>query len=294
MKFYPTDDLKEEEIFLRLDHVNDAQPEKRWLPAYYFDICRRDGTKAGHCDLRIGHNEKTYIGGNIGYAVDEPYRGHHYAARACRLLFRLANRHGMDYVIITCDPAKRLSTRREALRVIGLDTFVAICAGLIIFPACAAFNVEASSGAGLAFMSLPNVFNSMGPVAGRIVGVLMEEIAAHGCYLAAQCCEHLNRALVVEESTAERFGFEEVCVRPRPKAGGSFATAVYESMEHPVVVEHVKAKAGLDIGNTMIGMHMCDVAVPLRLEHNKIGEAAVNAAYSRPKLIGGVRADYPD
>ena len=111
MKFYPTDDLKEEEIFLRLDHVNDAQPEKRWLPAYYFDICRRDGTKAGHCDLRIGHNEKTYIGGNIGYAVDEPYRGHHYAARACRLLFRLANRHGMDYVIITCDPANRASAR---------------------------------------------------------------------------------------------------------------------------------------------------------------------------------------
>ena len=135
---------------------------------------------------------------------------------------------------------------------------------------------------------------SVPEIAGRIVGVLMEEISAHGCYLAAQCCEHLNRALVVEESTAERFGFEEVCVRPRPKAGGSFATAVYESMEHPVVVEHVKAKAGLDIGNTMIGMHMCDVAVPLRLEHNKIGEAAVNAAYSRPKLIGGVRADYPD
>ena len=135
---------------------------------------------------------------------------------------------------------------------------------------------------------------SVPEIAGRIVGVLMEEIAAHGCYLAAQCCEHLNRALVVEESTAERFGFEEVCVRPRPKAGGSFATAVYESMEHPVVVEHVKAKAGLDIGNTMIGMHMCDVAVPLRLEHNTIGEAAVNAAYSRPKLTGGVRADYPD
>lgn len=135
---------------------------------------------------------------------------------------------------------------------------------------------------------------SVPEIAASIVGVLMDEVAANGCYLAAQCCEHLNRALVVEESTAEKFGYEEVCVRPRPKAGGSFATAVYESMDHPVVVEHVKAKAGLDIGNTMIGMHMCDVAVPLRLEHNMIGEATVNAAFSRPKLIGGVRADYPD
>lgn len=135
---------------------------------------------------------------------------------------------------------------------------------------------------------------SVPEIADSIVGVLMEVIAENGCFMAAQCCEHLNRALVVEASTAEKFGFEEVCVRPRPKAGGSFATAVYESMEHPVVVEHVKARAGLDIGNTMIGMHMCDVAVPLRLEHNRIGEASVNAAFSRPKLIGGVRAEYPE
>ncbi len=111
MQFYPVDDLKNDEIFLRLDHTCEAQPEKRWLPAYYFNICLTDGTKVGYCDLRIGHNDKTYIGGNIGYGIDEAYRGHHYAARACALLFRQARKHQMDYVIITCDPANRASAR---------------------------------------------------------------------------------------------------------------------------------------------------------------------------------------
>ncbi len=130
--------------------------------------------------------------------------------------------------------------------------------------------------------------------AGAVVAGIMPVIEAKGGLLAAQCCEHLNRALVVERSTAEKFGYDIVCVRPRPKAGGSFATAVYEYFTYPVVVEHIRASAGLDIGNTMIGMHMRDVAVPLRLETKKIGQAWVNAAYSRPKLIGGSRADYPD
>ena len=112
--------------------------------------------------------------------------------------------------------------------------------------------------------------------------------------LAAQCCEHLNRALIMERAAAEKFGYEIVCVRPRPKAGGSFATAVYEAMDDPVAVEFVKADAGLDIGNTMIGMHLKHVAVPLRLSVKTIGEAAVNAARTRPKLIGGSRAEYPD
>ena len=109
-----------------------------------------------------------------------------------------------------------------------------------------------------------------------------------------QCCEHLNRALIMERAAAEKFGYEIVCVRPRPKAGGSFATAVYEAMDDPVAVEFVKADAGLDIGNTMIGMHLKHVAVPLRLSVKTIGEAAVNAARTRPKLIGGSRAEYPD
>ena len=127
-------------------------------------------------------------------------------------------------------------------------------------------------------------------VATTILSVLSEK----GIFLAAQCCEHLNRALVIEREAAEKFMIEEVCVRPMPKAGGSFATAVYDNMKDPVVVEHVKAKAGLDIGCTLIGMHLKDVAVPLRLTVKTIGCASVIAAYTRPKLIGGVRAHYPD
>ena len=119
-------------------------------------------------------------------------------------------------------------------------------------------------------------------------------LAENGIWLAAQCCEHLNRALIMERADAERFGYEIVCVRPRPKAGGSFATAVYEAMDDPVAVEFVKADAGLDIGNTMIGMHLKHVAGPLRLSVKTIGEAPVNAARTRPKLIGGSRAEYPD
>lgn len=127
-------------------------------------------------------------------------------------------------------------------------------------------------------------------VATTILSVLNEK----GIFIAAQCCEHLNRALVIEREAAEKFMLEEVCVRPMPKAGGSFATAVYDNMKDPVVVEHVKAKAGLDIGCTLIGMHLKDVAVPLRLTVKTIGCASVNAAYTRPKLIGGVRAHYPE
>ena len=109
--FYPVEDLRDDVICLQLDHTCEAQPEKRWLPAYYFNICLLDGTKIGYCDLRIGHNEKTYIGGNIGYGIDEAYRGHHYAARACALLFRQAQKHRMAYVIITCVPENLASAR---------------------------------------------------------------------------------------------------------------------------------------------------------------------------------------
>jgi len=133
------------------------------------------------------------------------------------------------------------------------------------------------------------------PETGKAVAeAILEVLNENGLYLAAQCCEHLNRALVIERAAAEKFMYDEVCVRPMPKAGGSFATAVYDSLSDPVVVEHVRAKAGLDIGNTLIGMHLRDVAVPVRLETRKIGEAHLNAAYTRPKLIGGVRAHYPE
>lgn len=114
----------------------------------------------------------------------------------------------------------------------------------------------------------------------------------NGIFLAAQCCEHLNRALVITRECAEKYGYEEVCVVPWLKGGGSFATAAYHGFENPVVVEHIKASAGIDIGSTLIGMHLKDVAVPLRLKEKYIGNAYLTAAYTRPKLIGGERAVY--
>ncbi len=113
-----------------------------------------------------------------------------------------------------------------------------------------------------------------------------------GIYLAAQCCEHLNRALIIENEAAERFGYEVVAVVPQPKAGGSFATCAYNNFVQPVAVENVKAKAGLDIGGTLIGMHLKAVAVPVKLSVKKIGEAIILCAKTRPKYIGGERAHY--
>lgn len=111
-------------------------------------------------------------------------------------------------------------------------------------------------------------------------------------YLAAQCCEHLNRALILEQEIAEKLGYEIVNAMPQAKAGGSFATTVWQNMTNPVAVEHIKASAGLDIGNTLIGMHLKAVAVPVRLSINKIGEAPIVCARTRPKFIGGERAQY--
>ena len=113
-----------------------------------------------------------------------------------------------------------------------------------------------------------------------------------GIYLAAQCCEHLNRALIIERECAEKYGYDEVAVVPQPKAGGSFATITFGSLNDAVAVEHVKAKAGIDIGGTLIGMHLSAVAVPVRLSIKKIGEANILCARTRPKYIGGERAHY--
>lgn len=113
-----------------------------------------------------------------------------------------------------------------------------------------------------------------------------------GIYLAAQCCEHLNRALIIERECAKNYGLEEVCVVPQPKAGGSFATTAWKNFEAPVAVEEIRAQAGLDIGGTLIGMHLRRVAVPVRLEQNRIGDAILLAARTRPKYIGGSRAKY--
>ena len=119
-----------------------------------------------------------------------------------------------------------------------------------------------------------------------IYGVLSEK----GIYLAAQCCEHLNRAIITEREAAA--GADIVNVVPQPKAGGSFATAAYHSFRDPVALEHIRADAGLDIGGTLIGMHLKEVAVPLRLGIDHIGSALLLAARVRPKFIGGVRAVY--
>lgn len=128
------------------------------------------------------------------------------------------------------------------------------------------------------------------------VGKVVFETAKKICdekklFLACQCCEHLNRALVIEEKCASKYGYEEVCVVPWVHGGGSLATAAYRGFENAGVVEHIKASAGIDLGLTMIGMHLKDVAVPVHFEE-KVGEAIVCGAYSRPKLIGGERAKY--
>lgn len=127
-----------------------------------------------------------------------------------------------------------------------------------------------------------------------VFAVMNEEFNAAGILVAAQCCEHLNRALIMEQSTAERFGYETVNAVPMPKAGGSFATAAWKFMQAPVAVEKIRAHAGIDIGNTLIGMHLREVAVPFRIEHPQIGSAYTVCARTRPKFIGGERAHYSD
>lgn len=119
-------------------------------------------------------------------------------------------------------------------------------------------------------------------------------LKAHGIFLAAQCCEHLNRAIITEREAAIRQGREIVNVVPQPKAGGSFATITYQTLEQPVAVEHICADAGIDIGGVLIGMHLREVAVPLTLRIKQIGEAHITSARTRPKFIGGERAHYDD
>lgn len=102
--FFDTSFLTNDEISLALERTADANEKRGWVPAYYFAICDKRGTKVGECDFRIGHNANTYYGGNIGYSVYPQYRGRRYAAKACRLLFALARLHGMEYLYISCDP----------------------------------------------------------------------------------------------------------------------------------------------------------------------------------------------
>ncbi|MEG1880784.1 MAG: TIGR01440 family protein [Oscillospiraceae bacterium] len=117
-------------------------------------------------------------------------------------------------------------------------------------------------------------------------------LKAKNIFLAAQCCEHLNRAIIIERAAAKLYGYEIVSVVPQPKAGGSFATAAYAGFSDPVAVETIKASAGIDIGGTLIGMHLKNVAVPIRLDIKRIGQANILCAKTRPKYIGGGRAVY--
>ncbi len=133
---------------------------------------------------------------------------------------------------------------------------------------------------------------SVRPVAQAVFDGIYPVLKERGIFIAAQCCEHLNRAIITERTCAEKYFLEPVCVRPQPKAGGSFATVTYDTLEEPVALEHIRAHAGIDIGGTLIGMHLREVAVPVRLSVSSIGEARIICARTRPKYIGGPRAVY--
>lgn len=139
--------------------------------------------------------------------------------------------------------------------------------------------------------------HAVGSLSSPEIGVAVFEglqgaLKARGIYLAAQCCEHLNRAIIIERAAVPHADI--VNVIPQPKAGGSFATAAYQGFDDPVALEEIRADAGIDIGNTLIGMHLKRVAVPLRLAVTRVGQAPVNAARTRPKFIGGDRAGYDE
>ncbi len=179
----------------------------------------------------------------------------------------------MDYEVIKKQAA---SVVTELIEKSGIK------AGNLLVIGCSSSEIMgATIGHGSTLEAAEAVFSAIYPI-----------LKEKGIFLAAQCCEHLNRALIMEREAAEKRGYEIVNVKPLPKAGGSFATTAYGNFADPVAVEHIKADAGLDIGLTLIGMHLKDVAVPLRLSENKIGEALITAARTRPKFIGGVRANY--
>lgn len=129
-------------------------------------------------------------------------------------------------------------------------------------------------------------------IGNAVIETVLEILDEKNIKLAVQCCEHLNRAIVIEKEVADKNNFEIVSVVPALHAGGAMSVAAFSQMKNPVVIEHVIAKAGIDIGDTEIAMHVKFVQVPLRLKEKYIGDARVTALKSRPKLIGGVRAIY--
>lgn len=131
-------------------------------------------------------------------------------------------------------------------------------------------------------------------VAAAVLAGVLPPLQEQGVYLAAQCCEHLNRSIVIEREAAKKYGCQIVAAIPQPHAGGSWATNCWRTFKDPVLVEEVKAAAGMDIGGTLIGMHLRRVAVPVRLSMDHIGEAILLCARTRPPFIGGSRAVYSD
>ena len=131
-------------------------------------------------------------------------------------------------------------------------------------------------------------------VAAAVLAGVLPPLQEQGVYLAAQCCEHLNRSIVIEREVAKQYGCQIVAAVPQPHAGGSWATNCWRTFKDPVLVEEVKAAAGMDIGGTLIGMHLRRVAVPVRLSMDHIGEAILLCARTRPPFIGGSRAGYSD
>ena len=136
-------------------------------------------------------------------------------------------------------------------------------------------------------------YSSMEAAAAVLAGVL-PPLQEQGVYLAAQCCEHLNRAIVLEREAARAYGCQIVAAIPQPHAGGSWATSCWRAFRDPVLVEEVRAAAGMDIGGTLIGMHLRRVAVPVRLSLDHIGQAILLCARTRPPFIGGARAVYSE
>ena len=172
----------------------------------------------------------------------------------------------------------------EEAKVAVCELLEAAClkAGDIFVVGCSSSEILGSTiGKGSSYDAAKAVFEVLYPILNQ-----------KGIYLAAQCCEHLNRAIVIERDAAEKYGYEPVNVIPQPKAGGSFAAVTYQNLESPVVVEQINAHAGIDIGGTLIGMHLKAVAVPIRVSVSKIGEANIICARTRPKYIGGERACY--
>ena len=131
-------------------------------------------------------------------------------------------------------------------------------------------------------------------VAAAVLAGVLPPLQEQGVYLAAQCCEHLNRSIVIEREVAKQYGCQIVAAIPQPHAGGSWATNCWRTFKDPVLVEEVKAAVGMDIGGTLIGMHLRRVAVPVRLSMDHIGEAILLCARTRPPFIGGSRAVYSD